>query len=259
MLVGFTSLYPPYGHYNVFMINTCFKRVSLLGMMCLLALPLYAQDGVVLLHGLCRTDSSMNKMASSLKEAGFVVVNISYPSRTAAIEKLSDDAIGPALGNPVLKDCPKIHFVTHSLGGILVRSYFKRHTCERLGRVVMLGPPNKGSEVVDSMKSWYLFQRLNGPAGNELGTDAGSAPNALGPVNFECGVIAGDRSINWINSLAMIDGTDDGKVSVERTKVEGMKEHLVVHTTHTFMMRNKKVIASTLRFLKEGTFSHAGA
>lgn len=213
-----------------------------------------AQEGVILLHGLARTDSSMRKMERSLKEAGFVVQNVAYPSRTATIEELSDAAIGPTLDSPALKDCSAIHFVTHSMGGILVRSYFARHRFERLGRVVMLGPPNQGSEVVDSLKSWRIFQKLNGPAGAELGTDAASVPNTLPPINFECGVIAGDRSVNWINSLAMIDGKDDGKVSVERTRVEGMKEHLVVHATHTFMMRNKHVIASTLRFLKEGSF-----
>jgi triacylglycerol lipase len=221
------------------------------------ALPLQAQEGVVLLHGLCRTDSSMNKMERCLKDAGFIVENVGYPSRTAKVEDLSDDAIGPALESPALKDCPRIHFVTHSMGGILVRSYFSRHTFDRLGRVVMLGPPNQGSEVVDTLKSWSAFRKLNGPAGSELGTEADSTPNTLGPVNFECGIIAGDRSVNWINSLAMIDGKDDGKVSVERTKVAGMKEHLVVHATHTFMMRNKKVIASTIHFLKEGTFSQA--
>lgn len=240
--------------YNVLMTNKILHKFLVVVFLFLFAFPLHAQDGVVLLHGLCRTDSSMRKMEVSLQEAGFVVENVGYPSRTASIEALSDDAIGAALKSEKLKECPKIHFVTHSLGGILVRSYFARHTFDRLGRVVMLGPPNRGSEVVDSLKSWTLFQKLNGPAGNELGTEAGSVPNALGPVNFECGVIAGDRSINWINSLAMIDGRDDGKVSVERTKVAGMKEHLVVHTTHTFMMRNKKVIAATIRFLKAGSF-----
>ncbi len=213
------------------------------------------KDGIILLHGLCRTDSSMNKMEAKLKQAGFVVENVAYPSRTASIESLADEAIGKALEQSSLKDCPKIHFVTHSLGGILVRSYYARHEHGRLGRVVMLGPPNRGSEVVDNLKSWSLFQKLNGPAGSELGTDADSTPNTLGPVNFECGVIAGDRSINWINSLGMINGKDDGKVSVENTRVDGMKEHLVVHTTHTFMMRNNKVIAATIRFLKAGTFS----
>jgi len=214
-----------------------------------------AQEGVVLLHGLCRTDKSMNKTARHLEDAGFIVENIGYPSRSAAIETLSDDAIGAVLKCDSLKDCPKIHFVTHSMGGILVRSYFARHTFDHLGRVVMLGPPNQGSEVVDSLKGWYLFRKLNGPAGSEMGTGKDATPNKLGPVNFECGVIAGDRSVNWINSLAMIDGKDDGKVSIENTKVAGMKEHVVIHTTHTFMMRNKKVIANIIRFLKTGTFA----
>ncbi|HOC70878.1 MAG TPA: alpha/beta hydrolase [Candidatus Hydrogenedentes bacterium] len=199
----------------------------------------------------------MNKMEEKLSQAGFIVENVAYPSRTASIETLADEALGQALERSNLKDCPKIHFVTHSMGGILVRSYYARHEYGRLGRVVMLGPPNRGSEVVDRLKSWTLFQKMNGPAGGEMGTDADSTPNTLGPVNFECGIIAGDRSINWINSLAMIDGKDDGKVSVENTKVDGMKEHLVVHTTHTFMMRNNKVIEATLRFLQNGTFNKA--
>ena len=101
------------------------------------------------------------------------------------------------------------------------------------------------------MKSWWLFRKINGPAGSELGTDAKSVPNSLGPVNFELGVIAGDRSINGINSL-MIAGADDGKVSVERTKVAGMKEQLVVHVSHPFLMKNRGVIAAALRFIESG-------
>ncbi len=211
-------------------------------------------DGVILFHGLARTNESMEKMTAAFAAAGYVVANIDYPSRTMAIGALSESVVGHALRDPRLKECPRIHFVTHSLGGILVRSYFAKHTDPRLGRVVMLGPPNRGSEVVDSLKSWALFQRINGPAGSELGTDGKSVPNSLGPVRFELGVIAGDRSINWINSL-MIAGPDDGKVSVERTKIEGMKEHLVLHVTHPFMMKNSEVIKATLRFLQSGSFS----
>ncbi|MCK5861993.1 MAG: alpha/beta hydrolase [Candidatus Hydrogenedentes bacterium] len=229
--------------------------VSLLPLMLSLVLSGQEQEGVILLHGLCRTDSSMSKMERELKNSGFIVKNVAYPSRKESIEKLSNDAVGTALKSADLKDCSRIHFVTHSMGGILLRSYFNRHTCERMGRVVMLGPPNQGSEVVDTLKSWYLFRKLNGPAGSEMGTKKNSTPNSLGPVEFECGIIAGDRSVNWINSLTMIDGKDDGKVSVERTKVAGMKEHLILHVTHTFMMKNKKVIANTIRFLKTGTFS----
>jgi len=226
--------------------------------MLLLCLAASAQDirspdGVVLLHGLGRTGSSMNKMETALKKAGYVVLNVNYPSRTASIETLADKVIGDALKNPIFNECPAIHFVTHSLGGILVRSYFKRQDDPRLGRVVMLGPPNQGSEVVDQIGSWPVFDAVNGPAGRELGTVSNSTPNHLGPVAFELGVIAGDRSINWINSF-MIDGKDDGKVSIERTKVEGMKEHLVIHATHPYLMKNKRVIENTIRFLKTGTF-----
>jgi triacylglycerol lipase len=192
-------------------------------------------------------------MASALGAAGYHVENLRYPSRSVSIEKLSDMAIDRALADPEMQSCSRIHFVTHSMGGILVRSYFRRHDHGRLGRVVMLGPPNSGSEVVDKLGGWWLFQKLNGPAGCELGTDSNSTPNKLGPVNFELGVIAGDWSINWINSI-MIKGKNDGKVSVERTKVAGMKELLVVHVPHPILMQNRGVIESTLRFLRYGNF-----
>jgi len=221
-------------------------------------LPLRATEGVILLHGLCRTSASMSEMATALVEAGYYVENVDYSSRTASIEKLSDVAIDRALADPKMQSCSRIHFVTHSLGGILVRSYFRRHDSGKLGRVVMLGPPNQGSEVVDKLGGWWLFRKLNGPAGSELGTGPDSTPNMLGPVDFELGVIAGDRSINWINSL-MINGKNDGKVSVERTRVAGMKELLVVHVAHPFLMRNKAVIGYTLSFLKCGYFKPSPA
>jgi triacylglycerol lipase len=212
-----------------------------------------ATEGIILLHGLARTSKSMEKMATAFADAGYVVATIDYPSRTNSIDALAESVVSGALADPRLQACTRIHFVTHSLGGILVRSYFAKHTDPRLGRVVMLGPPNQGSEVVDHLKTWWLFRSVNGPAGSELGTDAHSVPNTLGPVQFELGIIAGDRSINWINSL-MIRGPDDGKVGIERTKVAGMKEHLVLHVSHPFMMRNRNAIEATLRFIREGTF-----
>ena len=153
---------------------------------------------------------------------------------------------GGALADPRLQSATRVHFVTHSLGGILVRSYFAEQADPRLGRVVMLGPPNQGSEVVDRLGSWWLFGRLNGPAGRQLGTGPDSVPNSLGPVGFELGVIAGNRSINWVNSL-MIPGANDGKVSVARTRVDGMREHLVLPVSHPFLMRHPRVIEATLQ------------
>jgi triacylglycerol lipase len=214
-----------------------------------------AQEEVILLHGLCRTSRSMVIMEVALAKAGYEVRNVDYPSRTASIQKLADDAIGKAVSDSQRDGAGQINFVTHSLGGILVRSYLARHTIPSLGRVVMLAPPNQGSEVVDRLGWLFLFKWINGPAGNELGTGTNSTPNKLGPANFPVGIIAGDRSINWINSL-LIPGRDDGKVSVQRTKLAGMTDHLVIHATHPFVMKNHEVIRQTIQFLRAGSFDH---
>jgi pimeloyl-ACP methyl ester carboxylesterase len=195
----------------------------------------------------------MAKMERALTEAGYQVQNVNYPSRSASIEHLADDAIGKAVADSQNNGATKIHFVTHSLGGVLVRSYLARHSVPMLGSVVMLAPPNQGSEVVDKLGGIFLFKWINGAAGNELSTDKNSTPNKLGPANFPLGIIAGNRSINWINSL-LIPGSDDGKVSVERTKLAGMSDHIIIHATHPFIMRNREAIQQTIQFLRTGVF-----
>jgi triacylglycerol lipase len=230
-----------------------FSLIMAMAMLPLLSPATENQEFVILLHGLCRTDRSMAPMEKSLSAAGYQVVNVDYPSRSATIEKLSEDAIGRAVSECERNGAAQIHFVTHSLGGILVRSYVARHSITNLGRVVMLGPPNQGSEVVDKLGSWWIFKKLNGPAGNELSTDQNSTPHQLGPASFSVGVIAGDRSINWINSV-LIPGRDDGKVSVKRTKLEGMADHIVIHATHPFLMRNRTAIQQTIYFLRTSRF-----
>ncbi len=139
----------------------------------------FASEGVILLHGLCRTDQSMAKMAARLEKEGFVVVNVDYPSRTAAIETLAEEAISTALRDPKLAQTDKVHFVTHSMGGILVRQYLKHATIDRLGRVVMLAPPNQGTELVDKLGDLALFELINGPAGNQLGTGTNSCTQSI--------------------------------------------------------------------------------
>jgi pimeloyl-ACP methyl ester carboxylesterase len=236
------------------------RRLGILA--CSLALvcaPLQAaagSDHVILLHGLARTNRSMNAMEESLRNAGYQVHNLGYPSRTAPVGELAEQVVGAAVAEARQNGAARIHFVTHSLGGILVRTYLARHRVAELGRVVMLGPPNRGSEVVNRLGAWRLFGAINGPAGRELGTAADSAPNALGPAEFSLGVIAGNRSINWINSL-MIPGRDDGKVSVERTKVAGMTDHIVIPVTHPYLMKRPAVIRQVLHFLANGAFAHA--
>ena len=195
----------------------------------------------------------MDLMERALSEAGYKVLNVDYPSRSASVSESGEVVVGKAVEDCQRAGAAKIHIVTHSLGGILVRSYLSQHTITNLGRVVMLGPPNQGSEVVDTLGSLRIFKLINGIAGSELGTGTNSTPNQLGPATFTVGIIAGDRSINWINS-AMIRGSDDGKVSVEHTKLEGMTDHIVIHATHPFLMRNKTSIRQTIHFLRNGQF-----
>ncbi|MBP6508268.1 MAG: alpha/beta fold hydrolase [Opitutaceae bacterium] len=212
------------------------------------------REHVILLHGLCRTNASMTSMADALTRAGYIVHNLDYPSRTTFITQLADDTIGPALAACHTQGAEKIHFVTHSLGGILVRSYFSRHVPDAiLGRVVMLGPPNQGSEVADHLGDWWLYKKINGPAGQELGTASDATPTRLGPANFSLGIIAGNRSINWINSL-ILPGPDDGKVTVEKTKLQEMQDHIVIPASHPFLMQNAEAIRQTGIFLRTGKF-----
>lgn len=210
---------------------------------------------VILLHGMARTEKAMRPMQGFLSRQGYQVINLGYPSRQHSVETLSTLAISPALEACEKLNASRIHFVTHSLGGILLRHYLTDNVIHNHGRTVMLGPPNQGSEVVDKLGKLPGFNAVNGPAGQQLGTHANSMPNSLGGVNFDLGVIAGTQSINLFLST-LIPGKDDGKVSVERTKVEGMSDFIAMPTTHPLMMRNKQVMAQTLHFLKTGRFSH---
>lgn len=217
-------------------------------------------DCVILLHGLARTSGSMLPMAEALQAQGYQVVNVDYPSRQLPIAELAQTAIPAALsecraGRMTNKAADKIHFVTHSLGGILLRQYLHSHKIPDLHRVVMLAPPNKGSEIVDHLKELPPFEWLNGPAGSELGTTASDLPQQLGPANFELGIIAGTRSINLLLSL-YLPNPDDGKVSVESTKMEGMRDFIALPVSHPFIMKDQDTIAQAIYFLQQGQFKH---
>ena len=208
---------------------------------------------VILLHGLARTESSMLKQEFHLTNHGYHVVNMGYASREKDIQTLSEETISEAINECEKVNPAKIHFVTHSMGGILVRYYLSVNKMEKLGRIVMLSPPNKGSETVDKLKDLFLFKWLNGPAGQQLGTEKESIPNRIGPVNYEVGIIAGDKTVNPILSM-IIPGEDDGKVSVERTKLNGMKDFLVVHEAHPFIMNDEEIINQVIYFIENGIF-----
>jgi triacylglycerol lipase len=216
--------------------------------------PAAERDVVVLLHGLGRTRLSMNRLATRLRNHGFEVVNLGYPSRRYGVADLTGH-LDQELERHHVASARQVHFLTHSLGGIVVRNYLKQHSLANLGRVVMLCPPNQGSEVVDRLRNSFIYRVATGPVGQELGTDSLSIPSGLGPVNFPLGVIAGSRSLNPLFS-AWITGENDGTVSVQRCRAEGMTDFLVVRHSHSFIMRSALVAEQVIEFLRHGRFSH---
>lgn len=229
---------------------------STLALILMLFAPPAQADCVVLLHGLSRSDTSMLLLQEVLEYHRFHVINDGYPSGSAPIA----DLVGYVARAVQRCGDERVNFVTHSLGGILVRAYLAQGHPANLGRVVMLAPPNHGSEIVDTLAASTVLSDialwLNGPATRELGTDAQSVPNLLpASVDFELGVVAGDVPINPLGPI-VIDGPNDGTVSVASTQIDGMADHIVISATHSLIMLNPVAIAEVLEFLRNGVFDH---
>jgi triacylglycerol lipase len=213
-----------------------------------------AYECVILLHALGRTSNSMSSMAAYLTKANYIVVNHGYPTTRKSIQALADENVGWMVNQCQQFNPTKINFVTHSIGGVVLRAYLQNNKIPNMGRIVMLAPPNHGSQLADLLKHNILFQVIAGPAGQELTTVRSSVPNALNPPEkYQIGVIAGNFSLNPLMKY-IFHGENDGKVAVASTKIKGMKDFIVLPVSHTFMTKNTLVMKEVGHFLQKGMF-----
>ena len=216
----------------------------------------HAAEQVILLHGLGRQGSAMFLLQKRIREAGYKAHSIGYASLQEPPEVILEK-VGEQIALFCKDDSRPVHFVAHSLGGLIVRAFLDQRPSINLGRVVLLGTPNQGSELVDIYGDSWLFKVL-GPTAHELGTDEGSFPNRIGPPYYPLGIIAGTSSFNPMTE-DRLPGPDDGVVSVKSTQIDGMTDFLLVDASHSMMRYNQTVARETIHFLKEGHFSQSPA
>lgn len=212
-------------------------------------------DYVLLVHGLWNSPISMVKIGGRLNDENYSVINIGYPSTERDVKAISREY----LRDVIKKNCPdktkKIHFVTHSMGGIVVRDYINNsENTNRFGKVIMLAPPNNGSEIIDNVKGIKALEAMIGPAGMELGTDEADTPKSLGEAKVPTGVVIGTGKLIPLLSL-FVEEENDGLVTIESAKLEGMKDFKVETSSHTMITFNDQVIEYVVNFLKSEKFS----
>jgi pimeloyl-ACP methyl ester carboxylesterase len=234
------------------------KGLLVAGMVLCMTFPAMASETVIILHGIARSSASMKPVQKMLEESGYQVVSIDYPSTTLSLDGIADALHNNQLSADFWQQAEKVHFVTHSMGGLTARRYLQKFHKDipagKLGRVVMLAPPNGGSEVADLLQGLWPYRWYYGPAGQELTTQAQGSIHDT--VYYELGIIAGTKRWPYLVSALVVPGISDGRVSIERTKLAGMKDHICVDGTHTFLMDRTDTQAQILNFLKNGAFDH---
>jgi pimeloyl-ACP methyl ester carboxylesterase len=210
-------------------------------------------DGVVILHGIFRTHRSMAGLARHIKKQGYQILNVGYPSTSMTLEDITQH-IHPRIEEFTRSIKGNVHFVGFSMGGLVIRSYLHHFKIPNLKRVVMIGTPNQGSEVADFVKHWRLYKRLYGPAGQQLVTGSTILEDK---VHYELGIIAGNFSRATPVGAHIIGKESDGTVSVESTKLEGMKEHIVLPVPHSLFPMSRRAWRLTTRFLEFGQFGNS--
>jgi len=217
------------------------------------AAPAGDREIVVLLHGLGRSEAAMWFLAARLEAAGFQVVRIGYDSLRDPPERIV--ATVSLMIEACCKDSPEpVHFVGHSLGGLIIRAYLAENEVSTPGRVVLIATPNAGTPLVDAYQDSWLID-LVGPTAKRLGTGPESFPNSLPAPDYPVGVIGGVRDAAFFD---LIPGADDGLVPLESTKVAGMVDFIAVESNHYLMRYSSEVARQTIAFLRTGEFLRSG-
>lgn len=207
---------------------------------------------VILLHGIRKTNSCLKGLAKFIQNQGFSILNITYPSTKYSISELTDIINNRVKGK--IKEHKTVSFVGFSMGGLVIRAYLNKYKISNLGKVVMVGTPNNGSEVADFFIGNPLYKKLYGPAGMQLTTNQKKLGYLLGKVNYECGIISGSFPLDFCY-LIMRKKASDGKVSVDSTKLKNMKDHIVLNVTHWYMPYSKTIWKYIVSFLKYSQFN----
>lgn len=216
--------------------------------------PPATNEYVILLAGLNGSTLNMKRIEWNLRRAGYHVINLPYRSHYGGIAALATHYLAPAVVR--LPANARIHFVTHSLGAIILRQYLSAHPLPNLGRVVMIAPPNAGTPIVDFFRRRALGRLFLGPAGCELGTQSTDTPRRLGQPDFSFGVIAGDFTLSPLAHW-LLPGASDGTVPLASTKLAGMNDFLIVHSRHTLMLWRKQTLQAVRTYLETGHFRQA--
>ncbi len=206
-------------------------------------------ENVVLVHGILRGSSSMNKIKIEFIRQGFSVTGFDYTKKDGSIEEISDSL------HKKIKKFPKgkIHFVTHSMGAVIVRSYISKYKPRNIGRVVMIAPPNNGSVYAAVLLHLPFFEKIFGRSGMDIAEGENCIVNSLPVPEFEFGVIAGGTGYE-IGLNPFLKGDNDGTVLLKETIIEGMADFMQIKGQHSFLLFNNEVISESINFIKNGKF-----
>ena len=211
------------------------------------------RDGVVLLHALARRPGSMARLAEALAASGYETLAPAYPSRRKTIADIAR-GLAPAIAVFGAR-VDRLHFVGHSMGGLVARAVIAGSRPARLGAVVTLGTPHGGSEIVDLLQRSAAFRAFYGPAFAELSRAASADLNArLGPLDYPLGAIAGTRALNVVAGWFVLPRPNDGTVSVASAQPPGAWDRCLVACDHLSLPRDRRVMALACEFLTEGRF-----